>query len=326
MQDRRRITRRDALLLAGAAAVPLGLSGAAEALDDAGPIESGYPSFLTSRGLTGWRLVFDPDFTLPPAQLVGPNCANTPFSYHGPFYDGTVYAKNQDGSGYRQTGSGLELLLTETMQSPLFTVDHDLVGKSWNAPVYFEGQCVADYATPDDGCYYTFFAQCRECYDTKHRGKRDGKAPFHRGELDLTEVYLDPQFGPFDEVYASTIIPDAGPTGPLPHPAPYSYGLSRPHADPAAYGVLPSPSGKKLWRRPVTWGALWLPDRVAFSRDGKYLESFETPKAWTSPTLPSGGLQTFWFSAFIIESTFTGHPATYRDTMNVKFMRVWQPA
>jgi len=326
MQDRKLITRRDAMMLVGAAAAPLGLSGAVEAADEATPIESGYPPYLTSQGLTGWRLAFDPDFTLPPAQLVGPSCANTPFSYHGPFHDGRLYARRQDGSGYRQTGAGLELLLTEKMQSPLFTVDHDLHGQSWNAPVYFEGQCIADYGTPNDACYYTFFTQCRECYDAAYGGHRDGSAPFYRGELDLTEVFLDPQFGAFDEAYASTIIPDAGPTGPLPHPAPYSYGLAQPHADPAVFGVPPSPLGEKLWRRPITWGALWLPDRVAFSRDGLELKSYQTPPAWTSPTLPGGGLQTFWFSAFIVESIFKHQPKTYRDTMTVKFMRVWQPA
>jgi hypothetical protein len=326
MRDRKVFTRRDAMVLGGAAMTSLGSPGAEAAEDKAPPIEKSYPSFLTSRGLTGWRPVFDPDFTLPPAQLVASNCTDTPFSYRGPFHDGRVYAKNQSGSGFRQTGSGLELLLTERMQSSLFTVDHDHRGKSWNAPVYFEGQCIAEFGRPNDGCYYTFFTQCRECYDSKHGGSRDGTAPFRRGELDLTEVYLDPQFGMFDEVYASTIIPDCGPTGPLPHPSPYSYGLSKPHADPAAYGVAPSPLGTKLWGRPVTWGALWLPDKVSFSRDNIHLATFETPPGWTSPTLRNGDLQTFWFSAFIIESTFTKQPPKYRDTMVVRFMRVWQPA
>lgn len=325
MQERNSITRRDALKLVGATAAPLVLPAPVAARDEA-PTPAQYPAFLASQQLTGWRLVFDPDFTLPPEKLVGPNCADTPFTYHAPFYDGSVYARNQDGSGYRQTGTGLELLLTESMQSPLFTVDHDLRGQSWNAPVYFEGQCFADYGTPDDGCYYTFYTQCRECYDSAHGGKRDGTAPFHRGELDLTEAYLDPQFGTYDEVYAATIIADAGPTGPEPHPKPYSYGLHKPHADPAVYKIAPSPLGRKLWRRPVTWGALWLPDRVAFSRDGLHLASFAPPPQWTAPTLPGGGLQTFWFAAFIIESTFTSQPPTYRDTMTVKFMRVWQPA
>jgi hypothetical protein len=318
------ITRRDALRIGAATAGSVATIGAPKpyALAASAPA---YPAYLTSKGLTDWHCVFNPDFTLPVSQLVGPNCSNTPFSYHSPPFDGGVYAENQNGQGYRQTGTGLELLRTPRIGSPIFTVDHSFVGQSWNAPVYFEGNCVARYGNANDRCMYTFWTQCVECYNPEFGGTPDAVgAAVNRGELDLTEVYLDPQWGKFDQTYASTIIPNTEGTGPAGELS--TYGLNQPHSDPNVYNVRPSPVGTSLWNRPVTWGALWTPENVTFSRDNIQIgDTYTTPWTWTNPLLSNGQPQSFWFAAFIHNDNYARQPRTFRDTMEIRFMRVWKP-
>jgi hypothetical protein len=317
-------TRRNALKIGAATASSLATLGTQRPYAVAATTPP-YPAFLTSKGLRNWRCVFNPDFTLPASQLVGPNCNNTPFSYRSPPFDGGVYAENQRGQGYRQTGRGLELLRTESIGSPIFTVDHNFVGQSWNAPVYFEGNCIARYGRSNDRCMYTFWTQCVQCYDPRFGGTPDAVgAAVNRGELDLTEVYLDPQWGTFDRVYASTIIPNTEGTG----PAGYldTYGLNQPHSDPNVYNIRPQPFRESLWNRTITWGALWTPDNISFSRDNIQIGgNYTTPWTWTNPLLYNGQRQSFWFAAFIHNDNAAIQPPTFRDTMEIRFMRVWKP-
>jgi hypothetical protein len=294
-----------------------------------------YPEFLTSKGITGWVPVFNPDMTKPVAELVGPNTQNTPFSWKSPPYDGSVYGRsNQSVNDYVQTGNALRLQKNPNWGTPIWTIDNDFHGFSLRSdrPWYVEISCRADSPRNTLNVMYTAFLQDINCYNAALGGNRDGVGPgINRPELDIMECYLgpsDPDFGyPYDQVYASTIISSANDSGPD-QPQWDSRGLNQPHVDPVVYGV-PAASPASIWGRDIKWGALLRPGTgINFSRDGVQIgDTYEIPPKWnTVPSAPNGPAHAdMWLGAFIHQNNYGGdYDGT--ATFDIYYYRVWQPA
>jgi hypothetical protein len=292
-----------------------------------------YPEFLTSKGITGWNAVFNPDMTRPVAELVGPDAVNTPFSWNSPPYDGHVYGRSaQSVSDYVQTGTGLRLQKNTSWGTPIWTIDHAFNGFSVRSdqPWYVEISCRADSPRDSLNVMYTAFLQDINCYKGSLGGNRNGVGTgINRPEIDLMECYLgpsNPNFGtPYNQVYASTIISSADDAGPD-QPQWDSRGLNQPHVDPAVYGV---PSGGSLWGRKIKWGVLLRPGiGINFSRDGVQIGgTYAIPPLWNSvPSAPSGpSYAQMWLGAFIHQNNF-GTDYNGTATLDIFYYRCWKPA
>ena len=174
------------------------------------------------------------------------------------------------------------------------------------------------------------FRSCAEVYNPAFQGRRDGVAPFNRGEVDFPEAYLHGNFsGHGGQEYNATLLGNTGNTGPTKDPTGIGFGsgLTQPHADPAVYNVPVSPLGANLWKRPITWGFLWLTDTVTITRDNIPIMTRPTPPYWSNPLLPTGQPSSMWFQAHVrVDPYFNGaRPANYTITNEIIFVRVWQP-
>ena len=277
-----------------------------------------YPAALTRLGLTGWKLVFNPDLTKPVEKLIGPDAVNTPLTWDwpwggtiGPWAYGTNVNSDNEQQYFSTSEDGLVIHYQSDTQGNWFggrisSMDQNGNGRAWTSPVFFEVQYEAPWLL---GTFATFYTMSKE--GTFNR------AQYNLGEFDVIEQTPDSYTQTLAQWTAHKDTAGQGPAGPDEQNNPNDFVMT---STPSLYGHL------------VTWQGLWgdgthnTPKATYWFLNNSSVDTYNFPlySTWTG--------EHFWFDLYDATGAFStpsvpglwGPPLSY--DFRVKAIRIWQPA